>query len=391
MNDKIYTLTIFTCIALLAIQSLFIFIPLAAVPVFNLAFKPLAYSVLAVAVFLVAGADKRPIPKAYTANLVAIISIAMLGIVLLVIVVVFGASRNAMTPNMIVFLRNLWERGSVILLGEYIRFTLIKNTNFRNRTVIIIALTVVLAYSNIYAVRMLVEGSAIAWDLFFESAFRVLMISVMASCFAITGSLLSVVLTSFVYAMIPYLLPVLPNTTTLIFSLIISGMSFLTAVIYLLVSDDKKRGQRLREKRAVQYIRKPLFGYLIMALLIGNIAAFFIGSFNVYPIAVLTGSMSGTFERGSLVIIEKVPPGEAYVRVREGDIIHYINHRGVLYVHRVVDFRYDINGERVYITKGDAGDVVDPYPVSQDNVLGIVRATIPYLGYPYIYFHGITW
>jgi hypothetical protein len=47
-----------------------------------------------------------------------------------------------------------------------------------------------------------------------------------------------------------------------------------------------------------------------------------------------------------------------------------------------VEFRYDDSGERIYITKGDANTIADINPVGADQVLGVARAYIPYIGYP---------
>ena len=128
---------------------------------------------------------------------------------------------------------------------------------------------------------------------------------------------------------------------------------------------------------------------MLTSVLISLIVAFFNGVFPLYPVVVLTSSMSGTFERGSLVFNEKIPAGEAFVRVGEGEVIHFVCRGRVEYVHRVIDFRHDIDGERQYITRGDASELTDPHPVQQDSVLGIVRASLPFFGYPYIFFQAI--
>jgi signal peptidase len=297
---------------------------------------------------------------------------------------------NVMANNLNLVARNLWEIGLLIVIGEYIRFRLIKSANPLNRPVIAFALTIILAYGQMDGIRMLLGGDVILWAIFFESVFRHLIISAVVTYISIKGSLASMVLISFFYTMLPFLAPVIPDITPIAFSLISGAMAFVTGIIYHFVSNEKSQDVRKREKRVIKYGRKPILfntGYALVLVLIG---AFFVGLFPIYPIAVLTDSMEPTFERGTLVFIERVSPGEAFNKVDEGQVIHFESRNRVEFIHRVVDFSHDSDGERVYITQGDAVEIIDPHPVPQDNVLGIARASIPFLGYPYLAFRAIV-
>ncbi|MFE6996655.1 signal peptidase I [Microbacterium sp. NPDC057659] len=75
------------------------------------------------------------------------------------------------------------------------------------------------------------------------------------------------------------------------------------------------------------------------------------------------GSMSGTFERGTLVLERQVPVDD----LRVGDVITYLppTDSGVteLVTHRIVDIseKTDAAGGRVLRTKGDANASADPW------------------------------
>jgi len=389
MKTSNIKLTAITCVTLVVMQSVFMIIPPEDIRLFNMAIQPLIYAVLAVMVYVIMGLDQRPVRKAYSANMTAIISVAMFGIVFLLIAFLFGAGANVMTSSLPVVANNLWTNGVVLVLGELIRYKLIKTANPQNRTAIVFVLTIVLAYGQMNALRMLLHGNVLVSAFFFESFFRALVISAVASFFAIEGSFLSVILVSFTYTMATHLVPIMPDVAPLVWTLIICGLLFVTAVIYYFIINDKKREVRLREKRMARYAKKPILANAITAGVICVIIAFFVGVFPIYPVVVLSNSMADTFERGSIVFVERMPPGEAYLRVGEGYIIHFISRTRLEYVHRVVDFQHDADGERQYITRGDASYLVDPAPVPQDDVLGIVRAQIPFIGYPYILFQAI--
>ncbi|MCL2426109.1 MAG: signal peptidase I [Oscillospiraceae bacterium] len=390
MKTNNLKISIIICTTIVLLQIVFMMVPLETLRLYNTILRPLTYAFIAMVIFVLIGLDKRPVPKGYDSTIVAAFSVSILVAVLFVISLLFGANTNVMAANMQSIITNLWERGSIVILGAYIRYKLIKRSNNSELNAVLIIVTISIAFGQMHAIRMLIDGDAVFLDIFFNTIFTQLVISAVASYFAIKGNFISVLLISFVYIMLPYLSPILPYTTPLIFFLIVSGLAFLTAVIYRHTINDKKRIIKKREKRYEKYFKKrPIISGVITASIIGVIIAFFIGMFPIYPIVVLTGSMAGTYERGSLVFIERVPENEAYIRVGEGYVIHFVSHNRVAYIHRVVEFRHNAYGERQYITKGDANESVDIRPVTQDNVLGIARASIPFFGYPYIFFRSV--
>ncbi|MEM3403172.1 MAG: signal peptidase I [Nitrososphaeria archaeon] len=89
-------------------------------------------------------------------------------------------------------------------------------------------------------------------------------------------------------------------------------------------------------------------------------------------------SMHPTIENGDLIIIDWT----RFEDLKVGDIIVF--KRPLLddkVVHRIVDVR-NINGERVFITKGDNNQVPDSNYVKSDNYVGkYVGIRIPYAGF----------
>ena len=391
MKTNRLTFTLIVCVVLFILQTSFLLIPVHTIHLYNMMLQPLVFVVLAVAVFVFIGHDARHIPGAYAANMVAILSILTYGIVILALSFLFGAGTNAMTADPTAVVHSLWTRALIVVSGEYIRYKLIKSADSHNRVAIICLLTIALAYVHMDSIRLFIhmEG-VIAWAVFFEDIFRPLVVSAVASYIAVRGSLLSVILVAFVYLMAPYFLPVLPDITPIAFAIISTGLVFLTAIAYRFFINDRLSALRLQEKRMVKYEKKSVLSLALVGSFIILSISFFMGAFPIYPIIALTDSMSGTFERGSIVFVQRVPPGEAYVLVGEGYVIHFRGPGGVEYVHRVVDFRLDAAGQRQYITQGDASELVDPFRVAQGEVLGIARAVLPFFGHPYIFFRSIT-
>lgn len=87
---------------------------------------------------------------------------------------------------------------------------------------------------------------------------------------------------------------------------------------------------------------------------------------------VLSGSMSPTFDTGSVVAVKPV----RFEDIKKGDIITFKDVDGKTVTHRVLE-KQNLN----LITKGDANDSKDSQQVTSDRVIGIVNYSVPYFGY----------
>jgi signal peptidase I len=98
--------------------------------------------------------------------------------------------------------------------------------------------------------------------------------------------------------------------------------------------------------------------------------------------AIVSGSMTGTYDRGSLVLDDVVPTAD----LRVGDIITYLPPRGAgpdhLITHRIAWIGRGQGGGRVYRTKGDANAAADPWTFTLSQpTQARVRAGVPYVGF----------
>jgi len=97
--------------------------------------------------------------------------------------------------------------------------------------------------------------------------------------------------------------------------------------------------------------------------------------------AIVSGSMTGTYDRGTLVLDEVVPVADLKV----GDVITYLPPAGAgpdhLITHRIAWIGKDQTGGRIFRTKGDANQVADPWTfrLSQPTQAR-VRFGVPHVG-----------
>ncbi len=158
------------------------------------------------------------------------------------------------------------------------------------------------------------------------------------------------------------------------------------------MSEQKRAAAGHRQKSTVLHKVMSGLGWLLCLLfavmLVCNLTIIIKGTLNpdrppsVFgktPMAVLSGSMSGTqeghIEVGDMIIVDRIAP-EA---LQAGDVIAYMEGTMVV-THRIVEVQTAADGTIQWVTKGDANNANDLRPVGQEALVGIYRARIPKLG-----------
>ena len=179
----------------------------------------------------------------------------------------------------------------------------------------------------------------------------------------------------------PFIVPIIPDYDW--FASAIMGITVPLGVYVYLNYIHVNKSERLSKRERRKY--NPAM-YVPVFVFIALLAGFVIGVFKYQPIAVLSGSMSPTFNRGDAVVIEKLNTTEKD-KLKKGDIIQFVS--GTKYVvHRIKDITNDEYGNKMFITKGDHNNAVDFDKVHLENVKGKVAAIIPFIGYPSVWLSG---
>lgn len=116
---------------------------------------------------------------------------------------------------------------------------------------------------------------------------------------------------------------------------------------------------------------------LALAALVLTLAAVRLSGHSL--LVVTGGSMEPTIHKGSVVLVQPVDPSD----VRVGDVTTFAL-RGETVTHRVIETRVGDEG-RLFLTKGDANPVADPEPKVFADRAGVVRLSVPLVGYAAVY------
>jgi signal peptidase I len=120
---------------------------------------------------------------------------------------------------------------------------------------------------------------------------------------------------------------------------------------------------------------KMILGSLVAVLFAFSLAFVGIRAMGLATFVVTGGSMEPTIHKGSLVIDEPVTAD----RLHLGDIITF-DHYDQITTHRIVGVEGSAT-VTMFSTKGDANEITDPEPLSFPGRVGLVRMSVPFVGY----------
>lgn len=165
-----------------------------------------------------------------------------------------------------------------------------------------------------------------------------------------------------------YIVPIIPDIGDYLRNLILILLP-LFLIYWHMISFNKSRkitnSRSLRLKRMIEIILDIIIGILLIIIVV-----LVSGVFRFVALTIGSGSMTGTIDKGDVVIIDK--GAKDY---KEGDIVAFRKNNYVL-VHRIVYV-----GENGYNTKGDYNKNRDNWLVEDKDIMGKYVFKIKYVGW----------
>ena len=373
-------LIIYGLLIVYLILNVFVIIPLN-LDYYNEIINPAMWIVICAAAVLLSRDSSLRIKGEQDKTQSLIIALIIYIIIYFLLGLVFGFEKTPYSKEILSILLNLWSFAGIIFFQEFTREALVKNEkkkvwNFILMTILFILIN--LNYSNIGShftdlKETFIYSSTTLIPALLESALCTYLIY-------IGGAKFSIIYRLFV-TVPPFVVPIIPNLDW--FGTAIIGVTLPLAIYVYMNYVHVNRAERLskRERRSynpVVYV--PVFAFIAL------LAGFVMGLFKYQPIAVLSGSMSPTFNRGDAVIINKLTTREKG-ELKKGDIIQFVS--GTKYVvHRIVGITNDNYGNKLFITKGDHNNTIDADKVALEDVKGKVSFVVPLIGYPSVWLSG---
>lgn len=171
-----------------------------------------------------------------------------------------------------------------------------------------------------------------------------------------------------------YFIPLIPNYTDYLLSIIKIVFPILILCILYRQFQDKREVKIQRNSKIHKLWIVPIF----LLLLVVGLAS---GYFKYFALTIGSMSMSPTIEKGDILVIEKT---KNLSRIPEGSILAF-NHDGKIIIHRVIKKITKEDQSIHFQTQGDYNETADNYLVSINEVIGVARLKIKYLGLPTVW------
>ena len=282
----------------------------------------------------------------------------------------FGKSPYSFTPTGIV--TNVVFVGSMLVGMELSRSWLINRLGRKHTVLAIAFVAVIYTLLSIPLARITGLKAEIASVTYINSTILPLLAeNLLASFLALLGGPVPAIAYRGILQVFWWFCPILPNLPWAF-----KGLIGVAVPIVGLVVANTLRISRPGHRRVRRASEGSLSGWIVTTIVAVGIIWFAVGLFPVQPVVVISGSMRPTLDVGDVVIVVKVPVDS----IEPGDIIQFREAEGIATVHRVVEVQ-EVEGNTVFVTKGDDNSAPDPEPVLSDNVVGKVIFNVPKIGW----------
>lgn len=180
-----------------------------------------------------------------------------------------------------------------------------------------------------------------------------------------------------IISLYPYVIPRIPALdvsiqaiASLIFPIVVYG--FVSALY------ERKRQYALKQKTKYWYAVPVLMSIVMISIVMLISCQFRFGA-----IVIGSESMTGELNKGDITIYEQ----RTDQIISQGQVIVF-NKDKTQVIHRVVKIER-VNGVTRYYTKGDANKENDIGYITDSNIVGLAKVSVPYLGYPTIWLRSL--
>lgn len=180
-----------------------------------------------------------------------------------------------------------------------------------------------------------------------------------------------------IFELIIYVVPIYPNLGDYIEAMVSMLFPVLLVVSIMALFEKKKYRQPKKSVMELIIMWVPTVSIVLFILALQS------GIFKYRSMAIGSQSMYPKIKKGDVVVIEQYYEEEELRSITEGEVLAF-KHDNIIIVHRVVSIK-ERNGKLVFKTKGDNNNAEDAYDVEQEQVVGVAKISIPFIGQPSVW------
>lgn len=312
------------------------------------------------------------------------LGILYLGIFYLMGLLFYNFNNQMITFGFKTLINFIIPTALIIISSEVLRFTLLSQDGtirIKNYSVdysktlafIIMVLIDLIIYVGVYDIVNLNDFLALIGFISFASISCNLYYNYYAKRFGIRG----IIFYKMITILYVYIIPIVPN-------MYIYFRSFLRMIfpyiMYILMENTYGKTNFVESYKTK---RKNIVLVTLTIIFMSLFSMLISCQFKYGVLVVGSESMTGTIDKGDAIIYESYN-GE---NIKVGDVIVFM-YEEVKIVHRVVE-KINVNGEIRYYTKGDLNKNNDPGYRTKDDIIGVEKINIKYVGIPSLWLNEL--
>lgn len=172
-----------------------------------------------------------------------------------------------------------------------------------------------------------------------------------------------------------YIMPIFPNINWFLDA---SQGILVPAFFFMLFKYVFTKQENLSKRK----IRSSKISLTIAIISMASLVAFMLGAFKCEPVTIVSNSMLPTYSRGDVIVYEKMSSGDLIKLEKNSIIVCRVENQ--LVAHRVVNVIQE-NGIIKFQTKGDNNNGPDTDLVAINQIVGVYRFHLKYIGYPSVW------
>lgn len=340
--------------------------------------NPLFYITTFIILLFLSNSDNKQRVKAKTNKYQLLFIIVITYLIIYVFAGLFlGYVKSIYSHSLLGIIKNIWNYIIPIVFIELIRNIVIRNSGNNKLIFILISLLFTLIDIDLFNIINITNKKEI-FKLTFSTIIPTVVENFTLTYITMTSGYIANLIYLLPQELTNIILPIFPDLDWYFSSLF--GI-LLPAICFIVIKYLDDRIEAIKPKSRLKK-EKPIRLIIFISPLI-LFALFVAGIFKYKPTAIVSNSMYPIYQRGDVVIIEKVNT-KNIKNLKKYDIIEY-KLDNIIVAHRIIYIEKHNDGTVLYITKGDNNNIVDKEKVTQKQVNGIVKFKVPKVGYPSVW------
>lgn len=288
-----------------------------------------------------------------------------------------GFLRSPYSHQIFTIAKNIFNSLVLILAIELSRYIYVSKNKYNKLLIVIFTILLIIMEINIPQVLSLynVNDKEGLFKYIFQHILPLISISFLFTYIDTISNYKTIMVYRIITVLFIYIMPLFPNINWFLDA----SQGILVPAFFFMLFKYVFTKQENMSKRKVKSSRLSL---TIAIVSMATLVAFMLGAFKCEPVTIVSNSMLPTYSRGDVIIYEKMSSDDLKKLEKNSIIVYRVENQMV--AHRVVNVIQD-NGTIKFQTKGDNNNGPDTDLVAINQVVGVYRLHLKYIGYPSVW------